>query len=202
MPWDAWSSTPAASSAARCATIAELLSRRATRIDRVLGDGPHAAQARGRDDPGGRQPDAAARQRRPAGRGPVPGARPHQRAGRSHDGHRPPARASRSSIALGAAFGFEPPRRTGSTRSARSRRWSAAAARVFVALGGNFLSATPDTAAHRARARALRADRRISTKLNRTHLYPGAQALILPCLGRSELDEQTADRSSSPSRIR
>ena len=48
--------------------------------------------------------------------------------------------------ALGAAFGFEPPRTPGldtvaHDRGARARR----ASRAFVALGGNFLSATPDT---------------------------------------------------------
>ena len=62
--------------------------------------------------------------------------------------------------------------------------------RVFVGLGGNFLSASPDT---EVTARALQScalTAHISTKLNRSHLITGRTALILPCLGRSELDLQ------------
>ena len=63
-------------------------------------------------------------------------------------------------------------------------------ARVLFALGGNFLSASPDTA-RTARALASCAlTAHVSTKLNRAHLVPGRQALILPCLGRSERDVQ------------
>jgi molybdopterin-dependent oxidoreductase alpha subunit len=63
-------------------------------------------------------------------------------------------------------------------------------ARVFFALGGNFLSATPDTE-HVARALAsCRLTAHVSTKLNRAHLVTGAYGLILPCLGRTELDVQ------------
>jgi len=65
-------------------------------------------------------------------------------------------------------------------------------AKVFFAMGGNFLSATPDTT---YTARALRNTRltvHVSTKLNRSHLVHGSQALILPCLGRTEIDEQVS----------
>jgi molybdopterin-dependent oxidoreductase alpha subunit len=61
-------------------------------------------------------------------------------------------------------------------------------ARVFFAMGGNFLSATPDT---HATARALERcslTAHVSTKLNRSHLVTGREALILPCLGRTERD--------------
>lgn len=61
-------------------------------------------------------------------------------------------------------------------------------AKVFIAMGGNFLSATPDT---RYTAEALRNCNltvQISTKLNRSHLVHGEEALILPCLGRSDKD--------------
>ncbi len=64
-------------------------------------------------------------------------------------------------------------------------------AKVFFAMGGNFLSATPDT---RFTAEALRRTRltaHVSTKLNRSHLVPGRAALILPCLARSDRDEQS-----------
>ena len=59
---------------------------------------------------------------------------------------------------------------------------------VFVALGGNFLSATPDTVCTAEALRRCRLTVHIATKLNRSHLMTGRQALILPCLGRSERD--------------
>ena len=62
--------------------------------------------------------------------------------------------------------------------------------KVFIGMGGNFLSATPDT---EYTARALQncdLTVHISTKLNRSHLVHGKKALILPCLGRSEKDIQ------------
>ena len=61
-------------------------------------------------------------------------------------------------------------------------------AKVFFALGGNFLSATPDTEYTAHALRAARLTAHVSTKLNRSHLVAGATALILPCLGRTEAD--------------
>ena len=98
---------------------------------------------------------------------------------------------------LGAAFGFEPPRVAGfdtvGTIAAMERR----EIRALVMLGGNFLSATPDTprTARALESCALTAS--ISTKLNRTHLYPGARGLILPCLARSERDSRPRSKSGS-----
>jgi molybdopterin-dependent oxidoreductase alpha subunit len=63
-------------------------------------------------------------------------------------------------------------------------------AKVFLAMGGNFLSATPDTEYTAAALRRARLTAHVSTKLNRAHLVAGAEALILPCLGRTERDEQ------------
>jgi molybdopterin-dependent oxidoreductase alpha subunit len=62
--------------------------------------------------------------------------------------------------------------------------------KVFIALGGNFLSATPDTQ-YTARA-LMNCDLtvQVSTKLNRSHLVHGREAIILPCLGRSDKDLQ------------
>jgi len=57
-------------------------------------------------------------------------------------------------------------------------------------LGGNFLSATPDTEYTANALRRCRLTAHISTKLNRAHLITGEQALILPCLGRTEADIQ------------
>ena len=65
-------------------------------------------------------------------------------------------------------------------------------AKVFVALGGNFLSATPDTEFTAEALRRCRLTVQVSTKLNRGHLITGEQALILPCLGRTEIDLQAS----------
>ncbi len=61
---------------------------------------------------------------------------------------------------------------------------------VLVCMGGNLLSASPDTAGTATALGRTRLVASVSTKLNRTHLFPGARALILPCLGRSEIDVQ------------
>ena len=94
--------------------------------------------------------------------------------------------------ALRDVFGFEPPRAPGLDTVETIHALERGDLRVFLALGGNFLSATPDTprVARALEGCALTAS--VSTKLNRTHLYPGTRALILPCLGRSEIDLQAA----------
>lgn len=63
-------------------------------------------------------------------------------------------------------------------------------AKVFVAMGGNFLSATPDTLYTAQALRNCILTVHVSTKLNRSHLVHGREALILPCLGRSDKDLQ------------
>ncbi len=63
---------------------------------------------------------------------------------------------------------------------------------VFVALGGNLLAAAPDTVYTAEAMQRCRLSVQISTKLNRGHLVTGRQALILPCLGRSERDDQAS----------
>jgi len=60
--------------------------------------------------------------------------------------------------------------------------------RIFIALGGNFLSATPDTFYTAQALQRVELSVQISTKLNRSHLITGKRALILPCYGRSEKD--------------
>lgn len=62
-------------------------------------------------------------------------------------------------------------------------------AKVFFALGGNFAQASPDTDFTAEALRKCRLTCQVSTKLNRSHLITGKQALILPCLGRSEDDQ-------------
>jgi molybdopterin-dependent oxidoreductase alpha subunit len=64
--------------------------------------------------------------------------------------------------------------------------------RVFVALGGNFISATPDSEFTGKAMQKVRFTVQISTKLNRAHLVTGSHALVLPCLGRTEIDIQAS----------
>jgi molybdopterin-dependent oxidoreductase alpha subunit len=90
--------------------------------------------------------------------------------------------------ALREVFGFEPPRTPGLDTVSTVRALERGEVGVFVALGGNFLSATPDTPRTERGLERCALTASVSTKLNRTHLYPGARALILPCLGRSEID--------------
>jgi molybdopterin-dependent oxidoreductase alpha subunit len=89
---------------------------------------------------------------------------------------------------LGQQFGFAPPRRPGLDTVGAIRAMSEGHVRVFFGLGGNFLSATPDTERTAAGLRRCRLTAQVSTKLNRGHLVTGQTALILPCLGRSERD--------------
>jgi molybdopterin-dependent oxidoreductase alpha subunit len=63
---------------------------------------------------------------------------------------------------------------------------------VFFCMGGNFLSATPDTHATAKGLRTVGLTIQVSTKLNRSHLVTGKTALILPCLGRTERDVQSS----------
>src|SRR2546421_660097 len=92
--------------------------------------------------------------------------------------------------ALAREFDFEPPRRHGLDTVETIKAMYYARVRVFFALGGNFLSATPDTEFTAAALRRCRLTAHVSTKMNRAHLVAGEQALILPCLGRTERDLQ------------
>ncbi|HEY5925583.1 MAG TPA: FdhF/YdeP family oxidoreductase [Kofleriaceae bacterium] len=89
---------------------------------------------------------------------------------------------------LGAAFDFQPPRVAGFDTVATIAAMERRDVRAFVMLGGNFLSAAPDTTRTARGLESCALTVSISTKVNRTHLYPGARALILPCLVRSEHD--------------
>jgi molybdopterin-dependent oxidoreductase alpha subunit len=93
---------------------------------------------------------------------------------------------------LGKEFNFEPPRQHGYDTVKAIAAMHDGKARVFFALGGNFLSATPDTEYTAESLRRCRLTVHVSTKLNRAHLITGEQALILPCLGRSEADVQSS----------
>jgi molybdopterin-dependent oxidoreductase alpha subunit len=92
--------------------------------------------------------------------------------------------------ALAREFSFDPPREHGLDVVDTIKAMHDGRVRVFFALGGNFLSATPDTAFTAAALRRCRLTAHVSTKLNRAHLVTGDTALILPCLGRTEADHQ------------
>jgi molybdopterin-dependent oxidoreductase alpha subunit len=92
--------------------------------------------------------------------------------------------------ALAQEFDFTPPRRHGLATVETINAMHDGRVKVFFALGGNFLSATPDTALTAQALSRCRLTVQVSTKLNRSHLICGETALILPCLGRSEKDRQ------------
>jgi molybdopterin-dependent oxidoreductase alpha subunit len=87
-------------------------------------------------------------------------------------------------------FGFEPPREHGHDVVGTIRAMLAGEVRALFALGGNFLSASPDTAATERALKNCELTVHVATKLNRSHLVTGSEALLLPCLGRSERDLQ------------
>lgn len=85
-------------------------------------------------------------------------------------------------------FKFQSPRKHGHDVVNAIKCMHEDAGKVFIALGGNFLSASPDTSYTAEALRNCKLTVQISTKLNRSHVVTGEQALILPCLGRSEID--------------
>ena len=87
-------------------------------------------------------------------------------------------------------FGFEPPRDEGHAVVAAVEAMVRGTAKVFIGMGGNFVAAVPDTEVAKAAMRRLSLTVGINTKLNRGHLVHGRRALILPCLGRTEIDIQ------------
>ena len=94
--------------------------------------------------------------------------------------------------ALEREFAFTAPRDNGCDTVETIGAMHAERIKVFFALGGNFLSATPDTNYTAEALQSCRLTAHVSTKLNRAHLVTGRRALILPCLGRSERDRQAS----------
>lgn len=91
-------------------------------------------------------------------------------------------------------FGFAPPQAHGYDTVEAIEAMHEGQAKIFFALGGNFLSATPDTVYTARALQNCELTVQVSTKLNRSHLITGKQALILPCLGRTELDAQQSGK--------
>lgn len=92
--------------------------------------------------------------------------------------------------ALGGEFSFSPPPDDGLDSVDTIRGMRDGRVRAFFSMGGNFVSATPDTAATGAAMSGLDLTVNVSTKLNRSHAWCGQESLILPCLGRTERDDQ------------
>lgn len=90
--------------------------------------------------------------------------------------------------ALQTEFGFDPPRKYGFDTVDAIRALRDGKAKVFVALGGNFIQAAPDTDVTGEAMRRAELTVQISTKINRSHLVCGDTALILPTMGRTEKD--------------
>ncbi len=92
--------------------------------------------------------------------------------------------------ALGTAFHFTPPSKHGYHTVDAIKAMANGKVKIFVGMGGNFASATPDSDFTESALRKVGLTVHVSTKLNRSHLVTGDQALILPCLGRTETDLQ------------
>lgn len=92
--------------------------------------------------------------------------------------------------ALQKEFGFSPPSEPGLNTVATIAAMAEGHVRLFFAMGGNFLSAAPDTPRVAAGLARCRLTVSVATKLNRTHLHPGQEGLLLPCLARTDLDLQ------------
>ena len=92
--------------------------------------------------------------------------------------------------ALGKEFSFDPPREHGADSVETIRQMRDGGIKVFVGMGGNFVGAISDTQAAISAMENTEMSVQISTKLNRSHTVTGAEALILPTMGRTEIDLQ------------
>ncbi len=91
---------------------------------------------------------------------------------------------------LDRVFGMKSPRTQGLGVVETIKAMAEGQVKVFFAMGGNFAVATPDSTYTQAALRRCALTAHVGTKLNRSHLICGQDALILPCLGRTEIDMQ------------
>lgn len=91
---------------------------------------------------------------------------------------------------IDSVFNFTSPRRHGVSVVHAIKAMHKDKNKVFIALGGNFAAAAPDTKMTYEALRSCNLTVHISTHLNKSHLICGKEALILPCLGRTEIDIQ------------
>ncbi len=89
-------------------------------------------------------------------------------------------------------FNFDPPVKDGLTIVDAVKGLMAGEVRAFICLGGNLLRAVPEQKEMEKGWEKLDLTVMVSTKLNRSHLFPGKQAYILPCLSRLEMDRQAS----------
>ena len=94
--------------------------------------------------------------------------------------------------ALEKRFQFKVPRQPGHNVVAAIEAMLEGRSKVFIGLGGNFAQATPDSLRTHQALHNCALTVQISTKLNRSHLTVGREALILPCLGRTDIDRQAS----------
>ncbi|WP_043729672.1 FdhF/YdeP family oxidoreductase [Kutzneria sp. 744] len=94
--------------------------------------------------------------------------------------------------ALDTEFGITSPRAHGYDTVEAIHAMRDGKAKVFFAVGGNFVSATPDTEVTMRALKSMDLTVHVSTKLNMSHVVPGKVALIMPTLGRTERDDQAA----------
>ncbi len=90
--------------------------------------------------------------------------------------------------AIEEVFGFNPPQAHGYDVVHAIKAMHSGKGKVFFGMGGNFISATPDTLYTAEALSRCDLTVQVSTKLNRSHLVHGEEALILPCLGRTDKD--------------
>ena len=97
---------------------------------------------------------------------------------------------------LAQRYDFEPPRDAGLDTVKTLHGMVDGSVKVFVGMGGNFARATPDPDYTEVGLRSCALTVQVSTKLNRSHIAHGTDALILPCLGRTERDVQATGQQS------
>ena len=95
---------------------------------------------------------------------------------------------------LDSACGIKSPRKHGVDVVQAINKMRKGEVDLLFCMGGNFISATPDTIATAEGINNVKLTVQVSTKLNRSHLVTGETALILPCLGRTELDVQKSGK--------
>ena len=122
------------------------------------------------------------------------GARAQQRAGRPDDGRW--EKMPDAFLAGRRRVRVRPPRAHGLDVVDSIRAMRDGKAEVFFGLGGNFAAAAPDSEVTAAALARCALTVHVSTKLNRSHLLTGREALILPCLGRTERDGRRAAPST------
>ncbi|RXG86210.1 FdhF/YdeP family oxidoreductase [Bradyrhizobium vignae] len=97
---------------------------------------------------------------------------------------------------LESRFGFKPPRAHGHNVVTALEAMVRGDIKVLIAMGGNFATSIPDWQLTQDAIAKLDLTAQVSTKLNRSHLIHGRDALILPCLGRTEVDIQATGPQS------